>query len=92
MLPSFDEFAAHQRASGADEIVERVWPPHQVLDEHTHPFAADALVVAGEMWLTQGGETRHLLPGDRFSVAAHAPHAERYGAQGATYWVARRRG
>lgn len=90
MLPSFDEFADQQRASGADEVIERVWPAHRVVDEHSHPFAADALVVAGEMWLTRRGETRHLQPGDRFAVAAHEPHAERYGAQGATYWVARR--
>ena len=34
--------------------------------------------------------TRHLLAGDTFELDAHVPHAERYGAEGAAYWVARR--
>ena len=57
---------------------------------HKHPFAVRALVVAGEMWLTEGETTRHLLPGDGFELAESAPHAERYGPAGATYWAARR--
>jgi quercetin dioxygenase-like cupin family protein len=42
------------------------------------------------MWLTIGEQTRHLSPGDRFQIACNEPHAERYGPQGATFWVARR--
>jgi quercetin dioxygenase-like cupin family protein len=42
------------------------------------------------MWLTVGAETRHLRPGDVFELERDAPHAERYGVDGATYWVARR--
>ncbi len=91
MKLSFEQYAAEAKALGADEVVERVWAPDTVVDTHGHPFAADALVVAGEMWLTQGGVERHLGVGDTFSLAADEPHAERYGAQGATYWVARRR-
>ena len=88
-LPSFDEFAAAERARGCSEVLSRAWKPGTVLEEHTHPFRARALVVQGEMWLTAQGETRHLRPGDRFELAADAPHAERYGPEGATYWVAR---
>ena len=29
-------------------------------------------------------------PGDTFELEAEVPHAERYGPEGATYWVARR--
>jgi mannose-6-phosphate isomerase-like protein (cupin superfamily) len=87
---SFEEFAAQSRALGFDEIVERRWPPGTVLETHTHPFAVKAVLVEGEMWLTQGGETRHLAPGDGFEVELGAAHAERYGAAGAVYWVARR--
>lgn len=90
VLPSFDSYTAEHRAAGFDEVLERRWNPGQVVDVHTHPFEAKALVVQGEMWLTCGDETRHLLPGDRFHLQADVPHAERYGAQGATYWVARR--
>ena len=87
---SFSEFETAARREGFDEIVERNWAADAVVDTHDHPFAVKALVVAGEMWLTEGEVTRHLRPGDRFELAAAAPHAERYGAEGATYWAARR--
>ncbi len=87
---TFAEFEADARARGFDEVLVRDWPPLTVIDTHTHPFAAKALVVAGEMWLACAGDTRHLQPGDTFELAAGVPHDERYGAEGATYWVARR--
>ena len=90
-LPSFDQFAAAARARGFDEVLERQWAAGTVLDTHSHPFEVDALVVRGEMWLTERAATRHLQPGDRFALAADVPHAERYGAEGAVFWVARRR-
>lgn len=88
--PSFDQFRTAALARGFDEVLERQWQPGTVLDTHTHDFAVDALVVQGEMWLTVGGDTRRLLPGDTFTLDRAVPHAERYGAEGATYWVARR--
>ena len=84
------DFKASALAQGFDEVLERVWGPDQVVETHTHPFAVQALVVQGEMWLGSGGRTRHLRPGDRFELARDEPHAERYGPQGATYWAARR--
>ena len=43
------------------------------------------------MWLTIGaGETRHLRQGDTFELDQGVTHDERYGDEGATYWVARR--
>ena len=88
--PTFDEFAAKARARGFDEIVERKWASSLVLESHTHPFAVEALVVQGEMWLTVGDKVRHLAPGDTFALEREVPHAERYGPEGATYWAARR--
>ena len=67
-----------------------MWVPNATVDEHTHPFDAKALVVQGEMWLTVSGRTEHLLPGGTFELPANLPHSERYGPEGATYWVARR--
>jgi len=87
---SFPEFEAEHRGQGFDQVVERRWPPLTTLATHVHPFAAKALVVDGEMWLTVGGNTHHLLPGATFELGAEVPHSERYGAEGATYWVARR--
>ncbi len=86
----FEDFEAQARAEGYDEILERKWPAQSVLETHTHPFDVKALMVEGEMWLTLGAETRHLRPGDEFTLAHGAPHAERYGDAGATYWVAPR--
>lgn len=88
--PSFAEFSEQALASGFDEVLERSWEPDTVLDTHTHPFAVQALVVLGELWLTTSSETRHLKAGDRFSLPRDLPHDERYGPQGATYWVARK--
>ena len=87
---TFEGFESEARAQGFDEVLERKWPPSTVLESHRHPFALRALVVAGEMWLTVGDDVRHLLPGDTFALERDVPHAERYGTEGATYWVARR--
>ena len=86
----FAEFQALARAQGYDEVLERIWNPLQVVPTHSHPFAVSAQMVAGEMWLTCGEHTRHLLPGDRFELERDAPHSERYGPSGATFWAARR--
>lgn len=75
---------------GYDEVFERQWPPRTLLDMHVHPFAARGVVTQGEMWLTVGDLTRQLRPGDTFEVLRDEPHAERYGAEGAVCWVARR--
>ena len=89
-LGTLEAFTRDAQAQGFDEVLERKWAPLTVLEQHTHPFALWARVVAGEMWLTIGEDVRHLLPGDEFSLQREVPHAERYGKDGATYWVARR--
>ena len=88
--PTFAAFETDKRAAGFDEILERRWAPNTVLATHTHPFDVDALVIEGEMWLTHSGQTRHLRPGDRFTLAREVPHDERYGEQGAVVFAARR--
>lgn len=88
--PDFQTFEANARAQGFDEVLERQWAPGTALATHTHPFAVQALVVQGEMWLTIDGEIRHLHPGDTFAFDRDVPHAERYGDEGATFWAARR--
>lgn len=100
--PSFQEFEAAAHAEGYTEVISREWPPHTVLETHTHPFDAKALVVSGELWLTVGIDTnadtssgtekhtQHITAGQRFELARNIPHDERYGAEGATFWVARR--
>lgn len=87
---TFEEFTQEAHALGFATVVVRDWPPLEVVAEHTHPFAVHAIVTQGEMWLTASGITEHLVPGQRFALEANQPHAERYGAQGATYWVGRK--
>ena len=89
-LPSFDEFKQKCLAAGFDEVIEREWAPNTVLDIHTHPFGVYAILTRGEMWLTMKGQTQHLLPGSIFELAPNVPHDERYGVEGAAYWVARK--
>ena len=87
---SFADFEAALRGQGFDEVLEKNYPPAAVIDTHVHAFAPKALVVNGEMWLTVDGHTQHLTPGQTFELEAGTPHAERYGADGATYWVGRK--
>ena len=87
----FEAFRLLALMEGYDEVLEREWDPLTILDMHSHPFAAKALVTRGEMWLTVGDLTRQLRPGDTFELGRDEQHAERYGHEGATYWVARRR-
>ena len=87
---SFKDFEADALARGFTAVLERQWAPGTVIDTHTHPFAVEARVVQGEMWLTVGSQTRNLRVGDGFELDREVAHAERYGSEGATYWVARR--
>jgi len=87
---SFEAFEAEAKRLGFDEVLVREWKPGQVMDTHTHPFAIDALVVRGEFTLHCGGEQRLVKAGDNFELAREVPHAEHYGPEGATFWVARR--
>lgn len=86
----FEAFRLQALMEGYDEALQREWAPLTLLDMHTHPFAAKVLVTRGEMWLTVGDLTRQFRPGDTFEIEREVPHAERYGAEGTTYWVARR--
>jgi quercetin dioxygenase-like cupin family protein len=58
MAADLAQFEAAARAQGFDEVLAREGAPLTDLDRHTHPFAVCAVVVAGEMWLTQGEQTR----------------------------------
>jgi hypothetical protein len=87
---TFEQFESQLLAEGFDTVLERKWGPSAVADTHSHPFEARALVVQGEMWLTIGAVSRHLKAGDRFELLPGQLHSERYGVEGATYWVGRR--
>ena len=87
--PTLESFTALSLEEGFDEIIVRDWDADLKLDTHSHPFDVSAYVVRGEYWLTVGDEIKHLKTGDFFRLARDVPHAELYGPQGATVWVAR---
>jgi quercetin dioxygenase-like cupin family protein len=89
-MTSFQEFEATARAEGFDEVLERRWQAQAATAPHAHPFSVKGLVVAGQMSLAIGDQARELRPGDTFAVERGVQHAERYGDEGATVWVARR--
>jgi quercetin dioxygenase-like cupin family protein len=89
-LPTFAEFESNARAQGFDEVVVREWAPGQVASTHTHPFDVSALVVRGEFVLTCDGHEKSVSAGQPFELARGTPHSERYGPEGATFWVARK--
>ena len=87
---TYEQFEADAKARGFDEVIVRRWSPGLVLQPHVHTFAVNALVVQGEMWLTVGADTQHLQAGQTFDLDRAVEHSERYGAEGAVVWVARR--
>lgn len=92
MSESFAEFETRLKAHGFDQVLERRWEPGQVVATHSHPFDASAVVVQGEMWLSVGDATQHIPAGGTFELTRNTPHSERYGSEGAIYWVGRRGG
>lgn len=87
---NFESFKKQSLEAGFNEVLERTWAADTVVPTHTHPFSVQAIVTQGEMWLTCRGETRQLTAGGTFEMQHGEPHAERYGAEGATFWVARK--
>lgn len=84
------EFRAHLKAHAYDEpeLIERASAPFN--DEHAHEFAAFALVIDGEVTVKSATGATTCRSGDHFELAAHTPHAERYGTDGARFLLARR--
>jgi|JI10StandDraft_1071094.scaffolds.fasta_scaffold2308700_1 quercetin dioxygenase-like cupin family protein len=86
---SFADFEAAGRTEGYDEFLVREWEADKDTGEHTHPFDASLRVVRGGLEMKLGGTVRNLSVGDSCKVPRNAPHAEIYGPEGATLWVAR---
>ena len=86
---NLEDFTAQAMDEGFDEIITREWAPDLQLDCHTHPFDLRVHVARGSLVLTVGDTSRPYTAGDGFRLARNTPHAEHYGPQGATFWVAR---
>lgn len=89
-----DEAALRERlaADGYDEVLTRTLDAGMSNEMHEHPFDARLHILEGELVLgTPGGETT-FRPGEVCEVPRGVRHCERYGAQGATLLIGRRRG
>lgn len=85
-------FEAALLRDGFAPAIERRMEAAQVVPDHRHPFDARLFILEGEFLLEQAGATRRYGPGESFEVPADAPHAERFGPNGARYLVGRRGG
>lgn len=83
-------FEKELRERGYSEIATRDWEAGRSVPEHTHPFDARVLVLAGEVTVTWQGQSRTCRAGDVFEMAAGTPHSERYGPAGARFLSGRR--
>lgn len=75
---------------GYTEVLVRDWAPDLQLAEHSHPFDARLMLLAGALQLTRASGVMQFQPGDCCDVPCGELHAERYGPQGAQVLVGRR--
>lgn len=85
-----DQFLQRLKEMGYPNPVEVQQPPNGKLDNHTHPFAVQALVLDGYIEIDIAGETKKYAAGDVFQLAFEELHAESYGPQGVQYLASRK--
>jgi quercetin dioxygenase-like cupin family protein len=84
------EFTAQAMDDGFDEVVQKEWAPDLVIEQHTHSFDVRVQVSRGEVNLSLATGTQKIGAGQSFYLARNTEHAEHYGPEGATFWVARK--
>ncbi len=82
-------FTARLQAEGYTEILTREFAPGYATPEHSHPYDARGLTLAGEFVVVSAGGTQDCPVGSTFDLAAGTPHTEA-SAGGATMLIGRR--
>lgn len=85
-----DQFIAELALAGFLETVEVTREADGVMQLHSHPFEAKALILAGELQIWVDEAERRYQAGEVFHLSANQRHSERYGPQGVTYLVGRK--
>ena len=85
-----DQFLKSLKDSGYPEPVEVQQPPNGFLDDHTHPFAGQAVVIDGYIEITILEKTKKYDVGDVFQLSFEQLHTERYGPHGVRYLASRK--
>lgn len=85
-----DHFTHVLAQEGFAEPVRVEREPHGFWDNHTHPFEAKALVLAGDIRIVTATSERVYRQGEVFHLQANEPHSEFYGPMGVCYLVGRK--
>lgn len=78
-----DEFHDFCVADGYEAPTDKVYPPHDRPDLHTHPFDARVIITAGRLVMVLTDHRVELGPGDVCDIPALTPHSEQTGTTGA---------
>jgi quercetin dioxygenase-like cupin family protein len=87
---SLIEFTAQAMEDGFDEVVQKEWAADLVIEKHAHAFDVRVQVNRGEVNLSLATGIQKIEAGHTFYLARNTEHAEHYGPEGATFWVARK--
>ena len=87
---NLQNFKASLEAEQYDEIVPVEKAPGYQLGEHRHAFDACAMITAGEIQISVGGDARTYRIGDVFRLPAQTIHTEQAGPVGVQYLAGRR--
>jgi quercetin dioxygenase-like cupin family protein len=85
-----DEFSRQLGQAGFGEIVVVEREPHGRLEQHSHPFESQALILAGEISLRVAGRESCYRVGEVFHLDNGQLHEEWYGPTGVRYLVGRK--
>jgi quercetin dioxygenase-like cupin family protein len=83
-------FEAHVKEQGYPSLTEVVREAAYALGEHSHPFDACALILAGSITLQVNGIATCYREGEVFELPRNTPHHEWAGEQGVRYLAGRR--
>lgn len=84
------DFEAQLKAENFDPSVTVSKPAGYLMDEHTHPFEAWALITEGAITLHVNGVSTTYPAGAMFRLPAGTPHHEDAAAYGVTYLAGRK--
>jgi quercetin dioxygenase-like cupin family protein len=84
------EFTAQAMEDGFEEILQKQWEPNLALEMHTHPYDVRVQVTSGQVRLSLANGAQTYEAGQGFYLARNTEHAEKYGPDGAHFWVARK--
>ena len=87
---NLQKFKASLEAEQYDEITPVERALGYQLGEHCHAFDACAMITAGEIQISVGGDAKTYRIGDVFRLPAQTMHTEQAGPAGVQYLAGRR--